>query len=370
MIQALKHQVKVTSLLIRTMGRLLTDERMNSRMSFKSFGVYFTGMVMHEGITNPRLTCEDVAEKFLGKGHHTALAGRVAVVTGASSGLGLETARVLRKYGCHVVCAVLESEIPGLMQQMQVKDRRSGTHTIIPLDLGDLTTIRPFVEEFAKLNLPLCYLINNAGIMSPKEFRPSKQGYEAQFAINHLGHFLLTELLAPHLLKTKTSDAASDVRIITLSSVGSTLIKPCDLDKLIPPPREMYHGAAEYGISKAMNLFHSRELQKRYGPQGITCCALHPGVIHTGLLREDNPDSALLYDLFFFKPFHRSTPEGAATHMHCTLSPEVPKEVKAGACFYYNCRPQRALGVAAPGVRDDLCSKVWKISEDLVAPYR
>jgi len=56
------------------------------------------------------------------------------------------------------------------MQQMQVKDRRSGTHTIIPLDLGDLTTIRPFVEEFAKLNLPLCYLINNAGIMSPKFF--------------------------------------------------------------------------------------------------------------------------------------------------------------------------------------------------------
>eukprot|EP00667_Euglena_gracilis_P009819 EG_transcript_9973 len=367
--QALQQQLAIGRHMLKTVYRLQFDPKVSSRMSLKSFAVDFTGMVLHEGLTNPKLTCESVAEKYLGKGNTSALQGKVALVTGSAGHLGFEYSRVLRSHGCHVVYAVLKNEVAGLEAALKATPA-PGPYSVLTLDLGDLTTIKPFVAEFDRLNLPLHYLVNNAGLMAPNEFRPSKQGYEIQFAVNHLGHFLLTELLVP-FLQTAAAKPGADVRIVTLSSVGSTLVKSsAKLDKLIPPPRETYHGVSEYGISKAMNLLHSRELQKRYGPLNITCAALHPGVIHTGLLREDNPDSALLYELFFFKPFHKNVPQGSATHMYCTVSPDVPRLVKEGHCYFYNCAPQKAKGPAAPGVQDDLCAKVWKISEDLVAPFR
>eukprot|EP00668_Euglena_longa_P041112 GGOE01054099.1.p2 GENE.GGOE01054099.1~~GGOE01054099.1.p2 ORF type:complete len:368 (+),score=150.41 GGOE01054099.1:1627-2730(+) len=366
--QALKQQLAIGNLMLKNLYRIQFDPIVSSRMSVKSFAVDFTGMVLYEGMTNPKLTSESVAERCLGKGNTSALQGKVALVTGGAGHLGFEFSRVLRNYGCHVVYAVLKEEAPALQDLLQ-QSTAPGPYTILTLDLGDLATIKPFVAQFDRLNLPLHYLVNNAGLMTPKEFRPSKQGYEIQFAVNHLGHFLLTELLHPYL-KTAASKPGADVRVVTLSSVGSTLVKSCDLDKLIPPPKETYHGVSEYGISKAMNLLHSRELQKRFGPDNITCAAVHPGVIHTGLLRESNPDTALLYEACFFKPFHKNVPMGSATHMYCTVSPDLPRQVREGHCFFYNCAPQKALGVAAPGVRDDLPAKVWKISEDLVAPFR
>jgi len=352
-------------------AKIFTDPRMGSRMSFKSYAVDFVGMLAHEGLTNPGTTCEQVAETCLGEGTFDALHGRVAIITGASSGLGLEHARVLMKYGCHVVFAVRNPEkAEDLLRGLRAKEDLNGSATILRVDLDDLSTIRPFVQEFLALGLPGNSRVNNAGVMTPPEFRASKQGFETQFATNHLAHFLLTELLIPKLRETKRAGAATDVRIITLSSLGSSLCKNFDMDQCIPPTREMYNGMAEYGLSKAMNLFHSRELQMRCSKEGILCCAVHPGVIKTGLTREANVDSTMLYDFFAFKPMHKDVPQGASTQMYCTLSPSVSAEIKNGTCFWYNCGPQTAMGVAAPGVRDDLCSKLWEISEALVEPYR
>merc|ERR1719277_1441924 len=329
-------------------------------------------MLMREGLTNPGTTCEQVAEACLGKGNFGALRGRVAIVTGASGGLGLEHARVLMKYGCHVVFAVRSPEkAEGLLSSLREREELSGPASILRLDLDDLSTIRPFVEEFVALDLPLHYLVNNAGVMTPTEFRGSKQGFETQFATNHLAHFLLTELLMPKLRETRRLEGdAADVRIITLSSVGSTLCRNFDMDRFLPPAQEMYNGTAEYGMSKALNLFHSRELQRRCAEDGILCCAVHPGVIKTGLTREANLDSTMLYDFFLFKLMHKDVPQGAATQMYCTLSAKVPAEIAGGTCFWYNSGPQKAVGLAAPGVRDDLCAKLWEISEALVERYR
>jgi NAD(P)-dependent dehydrogenase (short-subunit alcohol dehydrogenase family) len=256
-----------------------------------------------------------------------------------------------------------------LVSELRAKEALAGQATILKVDLDDLSMIRPFVQEFLALGLPLHYLINNAGVMTPTEFRPSKQGYETQFATNHLAHFLLTELLMPRLRETRRSGA--DVLIVILSSVGSTLCKTIDMDQCIPPPKESYNGTAEYGISKALNLFHCRELQRRCEEDGISVCAVHPGVIKTGLTREGNLDSTILYDSILFTWMHKSIPEGAATQMYCTLSPEVPKQIREdGTCFWFNSAAQRAVGVAAPGVRDDLCGKIWAVSEGLVEKFR
>jgi len=97
---------------------------------------------------------------------------------------------------------------------------------------------------------------------------------------------------------------------------------------------------------------------------------VHPGVIKTGLTREANMDSTMLYDFFLFKMMHKDVPQGAATQMYCTLSARVPNEIASGTCFWYNSGPQKAVGIAAPGIRDDLCSKLWEISEALAEPYR
>mmetsp|Transcript_84267 Transcript_84267/g.219298 ORF Transcript_84267/g.219298 Transcript_84267/m.219298 type:complete len:378 (+) Transcript_84267:60-1193(+) len=372
MLCTIREQLLLLLNILRNLIRILTDPKMGARISLKSFGIDFVGMLLQEGLTNPGTTCEQVAEECLGKGNFGVLRGKVAIITGASGGLGLEHARVLLKYGCHVVFAVRSTEkAEVLLHGLRAREELSGPATILRVDLDDLSTIQPFVQEFLALGLPLNYLVNNAGVMTPTEFRGSKQGYETQFATNHLAHFLLTELLMPKLRETKKLEGdAADVRVITLSSVGSTLCRNFDMDRFLPPAREMYNGTAEYGMSKALNLFHSRELQRRCAEDGILCCAVHPGVIKTGLTREANMDSTMLYEFFIFKLMHKDVPQGAATQMYCTLSAQVPAEIASGTCFWYNSGPQQAVGVAAPGVRDDLCSKLWEISEALVEPYR
>lgn len=373
LLRKVQEQLLLLLNILSNLGRILVDSRMGSRISLKSFVIDFVGMLVHEGLTNPGKTCEQVAEECLGKGNFDALKGRVAIITGASGGLGLEHARVLLKYGCHVVFAVRNPEkAEGLLRGLRAKEDLCGPATILRVDLDDLSTVQPFVQKFLALGLPLNYLVNNAGVMTPEVFRGSKQGFETQFATNHLAHFLLTELLMPKLRETRRQGDgdAADVRIITLSSVGSTLCRNFDMDLSLPPASEMYNGTAEYGMSKALNLFHSRELQRRCAEEGILCCAVHPGVIETGLTREGNVDSTMLYDFFLFRLMHKDVPQGTATQMYCTLSAQVPAEIDRGSCFWYNSGPQKAVGLAAPGVRDDLCGKLWELSEALVEPYR
>eukprot|EP00405_Crypthecodinium_cohnii_P014177 CAMPEP_0206445194 /NCGR_PEP_ID=MMETSP0324_2-20121206/15358_1 /ASSEMBLY_ACC=CAM_ASM_000836 /TAXON_ID=2866 /ORGANISM="Crypthecodinium cohnii, Strain Seligo" /LENGTH=375 /DNA_ID=CAMNT_0053913353 /DNA_START=93 /DNA_END=1220 /DNA_ORIENTATION=+ len=368
---ALSQQCSVLNHILGMLGKIAYDANMKSRISYKSFIGHFVGMLLHEGFTDPRVTAEQVAGRILGSSSNRALEGKVALITGATGGLGLESARVLMQHGCHVVFAVrTPSKAEELIKEMKESEKGqllTGKATVLELNLDDLTTIKPFVEKFLALNLPLNYLMNNAGVMTPKLFRPSKQGFETQFATNHLAHFLLTNLLMPKLQETKRS--TGEARIIILSSVGSTLCKSLDLTKWIPPLEQHYNGAAEYGISKALNLFHCRELQRRCAESGILCCAVHPGVIKTGLTREGNSDSTVLYDSILFKWMHKTVPQGAATQVYCCISPDIEKQINDGAFFWYNCKPQRALGIAAKGERDDLVPKIWEISQKLVDKY-
>jgi WW domain-containing oxidoreductase len=196
----------------KLVGEMLCDKKMNSKVTFKQFLTGFFG-VAYEAVSNKGKTVDQVAEEILGKGNFSALKGKVAIVTGASSGLGLENARVLQKYGCHVVWAVRNvKKAKKCLEDLKVKEgEMSGKVTVLEVDISDLTTVKPFVKSFLALRLPLHMLILNAGIMAPTQWEPSKQGFESMFATNNLGHFLMSELLVPKMEETAKT---AEVRIV------------------------------------------------------------------------------------------------------------------------------------------------------------
>ncbi|CAK9101729.1 unnamed protein product [Durusdinium trenchii] len=215
---ALKEEVIAYSYLARLVKQLLLDPTVRSKTTLLTFFSGFMSIAVDEMIHQSQCrTCEEVLENVYGKDLF-ALQGKVALITGASNGLGLENARCLMKYGCHVIWAVRSPDkAASVLNQLEKKEKLTGKATILKIELSDLSSVKPFVESFLALNLPLHYLICNAGIMSPTEWLPSKQGFELQFATNNLSHFLLTELLMPKLKETAKT---GEVRVVILSSLA------------------------------------------------------------------------------------------------------------------------------------------------------
>ena len=191
-------------------------------------------------------------------------AGRTAVVTGANSGLGLETARALAAAGAHVVLAVRD-----VARGEQAAAALTGDVEVRRLDLADLTSVRAFAAAWSG---DLDVLVNNAGIMAVPEARTA-DGFELQFGTNHLGHFALTNLLLPHVTD----------RVVTVSSMlhRSGRIELDDLNW----ERRTYSANAAYGQAKLANLLFTLELQRRLSAAGSTVRALaaHPGWAATNL---------------------------------------------------------------------------------------
>jgi len=353
-------------------GKLLYEFAFNKNLFSKvtplQFCKGFLGF-LHEAVTNNGQSIDDVAEIALGKGNVSALSGKVAIVTGANGGLGLENARVLQMYGCHVIWAVRNPEkAKKALTDLEAKEgkRLTGKVTILKVDISDLTTVKPFVNEFLKLNLPLHYLILNAGIMAPVEWEPSKQGYESMFATNNLGHFLMTELLLPKI--EETAKKADEARIVILSSAAASMCNGMDLKKC-PVPKDEYHELGDYCVTKAVDAFHARYLQKKYHGRNIYVTAVHPGIIETGLLAHNPGYGLLFYQSLTFAPFRKGIPAGAATTMYCSVSPDIPKQVKDGYFFYYNCGPQQSIGITKPGVADHLVDGCHQRQLELVKKY-
>eukprot|EP00933_Yihiella_yeosuensis_P046644 TRINITY_DN42222_c0_g1_i1.p1 TRINITY_DN42222_c0_g1~~TRINITY_DN42222_c0_g1_i1.p1 ORF type:complete len:391 (+),score=58.59 TRINITY_DN42222_c0_g1_i1:54-1175(+) len=324
----------------------------------------------HEMVTNTGQSCEEVAEVCCGKGNFSALSGKVAIITGASNGLGLENARVLMKYGCHVIWAVRSPEkAQKCLEEIEAKDGTStGKATVLKVDLSDLSTVKPFVTEFLKLNLPLHYLVLNAGILGPPQWEASPQGYEKTFATNNLGHFLMTELLFKKLEETASSGTSAEARVVILSSAASSMCAGMDISNL-PASKEDYRDFADYCVSKACDSFHTRSLQRRCSGKNILVTCVHPGIIGTGLLRDQPGFSALFFGSYTFAPFRKGIPSGAATTMYCTLSPAIRSQIQDGYFYYYNRKPQYPMGISKPGVADHLMEELEKRQMQLIKPY-
>ncbi|XP_026406300.1 short-chain dehydrogenase TIC 32, chloroplastic-like isoform X2 [Papaver somniferum] len=200
-------------------------------------------------------TAEDVTHDIDGT-------GLTAIVTGASSGIGSETARVLAMRGVHVVMGVRNMAAGKDVKETILKANSSAKVDAMELDLSSMASVRKFSSEFKSLDLPLNILINNAGVMACP-FMLSHDNLEMQFATNHLGHFLLTDLLS-ETMKSTASKSSIEGRIVNISSEVHRLAykEGIRFDKI--NDRSEYNQLWAYGQSKLANILHANELTRRF----------------------------------------------------------------------------------------------------------
>jgi NAD(P)-dependent dehydrogenase (short-subunit alcohol dehydrogenase family) len=283
------------------------------------------------------------------------LSGRNALVTGANTGLGMETARVLALRGAHVTMACRDMEKAEQARRAIVASAPgvidAGRIDLLELDLNCLARTRESARVFTDSGRPLHLLVNNAGIMIPME-RRTEDGFEAHFGINHLAHFLFTNLLVDAL------QAAGRSRVVVLASsaMGMATLTPA-LEDLNWKERK-FSGFRSYGDSKLMNAMFAREFNRRHGKSGIVANALHPGVIATELARDQSLPFMLLG--IFALPFMKSVAQGAATTLHVATSPEYQMR---GGLYFGDCREKTPENKLA--LDDKVCQAVWERSCEL-----
>ncbi|CAI0476199.1 unnamed protein product [Linum tenue] len=227
-----------------------------------------------------RSTAEEVTEGI-------DATGLTAIVTGATSGIGVDTTRVLALRGAHVVMAVRNVEAGKKLKESILNEIPSAKIDVMQLELSSMASVRKFASEYIASCLPLNILINNAGIMAPP-FSLSPDGIELQFATNHVGHFLLTHLLLDTMKKT-ARESNREGRIVLVSSDGHKFAynEGIRLDKINNEAE--YNCYRAYGQSKVANILHAKELARRLKEEGvnITANSLHPGEIATNLARNN-----------------------------------------------------------------------------------
>jgi NAD(P)-dependent dehydrogenase (short-subunit alcohol dehydrogenase family) len=287
-----------------------------------------------------------------------SLRGKVAVVTGAGAGLGTETARVLALGGAQVVMAV--RNVPAA-EQVASRLRAglpagSGALEVMKLDLANLASVRAFAGELAARHPRLHLLINNAGVMATP-LGQTADGFETQMGTNHLGHFLLTNLLLEQLR------AAAPARVVIVASrahrraSGEEVLATLDSDPQFRKRR--YQPLVAYGASKLANILHTKALVRRLAGSGVTPYCLHPGVIATDLVKHMGLGGKIyrLVGPLFLK----SVAQGAATTIFAANAPELT-EAHAGI-YLADCNEAQPRPVALDA---DLAERVWSLSERAV----
>ncbi|KAH7075503.1 hypothetical protein BKA63DRAFT_299193 [Paraphoma chrysanthemicola] len=263
------------------------------------------------------------------------LHGKVVLITGTSSGIGIETARALKAAGMHVFGAVRNIQ---KAQQALKDDLEPGKLELLELDMNSLTSVRACAQQFLAKSSELNILITNAGIMMVPEARTA-DGFESQFGTNHLAHFLLFQLLKPTLLASATPGFAS--RVIALSSVGHRGGE-MDFDNL--NWTGTYDPVAAYAQSKLANVYMANEIERRYGARNLHAWSVMPGGIWTGLqasLPREVVEQWKGNDAF--QKAFKSAEQGAATSVWAAVAKEL--EGKGGK-YLEDC------AVAGPAAED------------------
>ncbi|XP_039780325.1 short-chain dehydrogenase TIC 32 B, chloroplastic-like isoform X1 [Panicum virgatum] len=217
------------------------------------------------------------------------LAALTAIITGATSGIGAETARVLAKRGARVVIPARSVKAAEDMRA-RIRDECPGADVLVlPLDLSSLASVRAFADRFLELGLPLHLLINNAGKFSHGQLALSEDGVEMTFATNYLGHFLLTKLLLGRMAETAAATGVQG-RIVNVSSSvhGWFAGDWAEYLDLVTRRKIAYDATQAYAVSKLANVLHTRELAARLQETGanVTVNCVHPGIVRTRLNRD------------------------------------------------------------------------------------
>eukprot|EP00009_Paramoeba_aestuarina_P005233 CAMPEP_0201522748 /NCGR_PEP_ID=MMETSP0161_2-20130828/18527_1 /ASSEMBLY_ACC=CAM_ASM_000251 /TAXON_ID=180227 /ORGANISM="Neoparamoeba aestuarina, Strain SoJaBio B1-5/56/2" /LENGTH=297 /DNA_ID=CAMNT_0047921675 /DNA_START=103 /DNA_END=993 /DNA_ORIENTATION=- len=278
------------------------------------------------------------------------LKGKNVIVTGGNTGIGLETCRVLVNLGAHVILAARNQERgEGAVKTIMDAKAEGVTGDVewMQLDLNSLASVRTFAEQFLAKSIPLHILINNAGIMMIPERTPTKDGFESQMGVNHVGHFYLTKLLMPSLRKAK-AESDDIVRIVNLSSMAhnSSALVWDNLDS-----EKSYSSTGAYAQSKTANICFTIGLHDRFHNEGIHSYAVHPGVINTELGR-NNSMAGIFYTIG--QVFMKSIPQGAATTLYCATSKDV---IESGSGKYYS---DCGLDTAKDYCNVENANKLWE----------
>ena len=271
------------------------------------------------------------------------LEGRTYLVTGANSGIGRATALALVRRGgrVHFACRSPEKAVAVLEEAKAVDG--PGSAALLEIDLADLSSVRRSAQAFLGTGELLHVLVNNAGVAGQRG--QTADGFELAFGVNHLGHFLLTNLLLDRLRES------APARVVTVSSIAHRQAPGVDFEAVRRPTRS-FTGLPEYAVSKLCNLLFTQELARREAASGVTTYALHPGAIGSAIWRRVPwPVEPIM------KLFMRSDEEGSVTSVYCATAPEL---VGVSGRYYDHSREKAPSSVATP----QLAAELWARSEE------
>lgn len=274
---------------------------------------------------------------------------KTAVITGASDGIGKETARALAKAGWRVA-------VVGRNPEKTAQVARELGALPYAADFSSLQNVKTLSQrllgDYAQIDL----LINNAGGIFKRQ-PPTADGFEITFQVNHLAPFLLTRLLLPRLREDKAA-------VITTSSVAHSLAGMFfDTDRA--EKNGAYSPYMAYGNSKLANILMTRELNRRYGAEGLKAVCFHPGVVSTSFAKEKGSPMGLMYRTFLRKLLFMKTPREGADTVIWLAEGEPGKDWQPGE-YYVNRKPARTSGKARS---QELALALWEKSEALCEPY-
>ncbi len=281
---------------------------------------------------------------------------KTILITGANEGIGLATAERLAAKGSQLILACRD-ERKGHNAANYLRSKTANRAiVVIPLDLASLASIASAAEFILTEHPKLDVLINNAGVYS-SQLQFTEDGYELQFGVNHLGHFLLSRLLLPALQCPEEGG-----RIINVSSAAHQH-GTIDFDNLRGEKgKAAYSGPGAYSQSKLANILFTKSLAKQYAGE-ITANALHPGVVATTLANKNG--SFWIKTIWnLYKPFARTPQKGANTSVYLASSPEV-REVSGR--YFDQCQCLKKPAEQACDVA--LAEKLWQYSENAVAAH-
>jgi NAD(P)-dependent dehydrogenase (short-subunit alcohol dehydrogenase family) len=278
------------------------------------------------------------------------LTGKVALITGVNSGIGYESMKTLAGHGAHVIGAARSME-----KAQAACDSVEGKTTPVVCELTEFDTIVACAGRVQELGVPIDILMCNAGIMALPELE-QVNGIEKQFVVNHLGHYILTRRLLPHV------EAADAGRIVMISSVGYKNAPPEGIQFDNLSGERDYKPFTMYGQTKLANALTAFELARRYDGTSVAANAVHPGMVATNLGRyfmkkPRDPDAPL-------RPGFKTPAQGAATQVYVAIHANLD-----GVSGYYfeDCNPVEPEG---PHMGDEaLAAKLWEVSEDLTRDY-
>ncbi|MFS8003331.1 putative very-long-chain 3-oxoacyl-CoA reductase [Helianthus anomalus] len=285
-----------------------------------------------------------------------------AIVTGATSGIGVETARVLAKRGVRIVMPARNLKAAEEIKASILSEFPDSDIIVLTLDLSSICSIRSFVAQFQALNLPLNLLINNAGKYSHSH-RISEDGIEMTFATNYLGHYLLTKLLMEKMIETAKITGVQG-RIVNVSSGIHTWFSGDLLRSVAQITRDKseYDATRAYAISKLANVLHTKELARRLEQMNanVIVNCVHPGIVRTRLTRDHE---GFLTNLIFFlaSKLLKTIPQAAATTCYVATHPSL---TNVNGKYFVDCN------IASPsklGCNPDEAARLWSFSEVMVS---